>query len=50
MRRHPLLFLVPAVAIMVTMAWARRRYQGWVIGLAVAVALALGFIAGHVFW
>ena len=50
MRRHPWYFLVPAIAMMTTMAWARRRYKGWVIGLAVAVALFLGFVGGHVFW
>jgi len=50
MRRHPLYLLLPAIAITTTLAWARRRYKGWVIGLAVGVAAFLGFICGHVFW
>ena len=50
MRRHPLYLVLPAVAMITTMAWARRRYKGWVIGLAVSVAAFLGFVAGHVFW
>ena len=50
MRRRPLYLVLPAVAMVTTMAWARRRYKGWVIGLAVGVAAFLGFIAGHVFW
>ena len=50
MRRRPLYLVLPAVAMMITMAWARRRYKGWVIGLAVSVAAFLGFVAGHVFW
>ena len=38
MRRRPLYLVLPAVAMVITMAWARRRYKGWVIGLAVGVA------------
>jgi len=50
MRSRPWLYILPAIGMMVTMAWARRKYKGWVIGLAVGVAAFLGFIGGHVFW
>lgn len=50
MRDRPWYFLLPAMGMMTVMAWARRKYGGWVIGLAVTVAAFLGFIAGHVFW
>lgn len=50
MRDYPWLYAVPALILMIALALLRRRYGGWLIGLAVGVAAFLGFVAGHVFW
>ncbi len=51
MRRNPWMLIVPSVGVIALLGFLRRQLRGeWWDVVAIAMALVIGFIGGHVFW